>query len=1091
MLSCAESKGHRPEDDRVENHVAEADVVVGAVPDMAPEAIQSFDTSNGESQFTETRASEAAVDCPEAPPDQESKKKPEGDPGQDDTPSEQISKPAPNIAFDISGSVQSAYLKQLEDRLRFLEKKLKVGNSTVSEPEDKTGEETDRTEDAKRSDEDDEGSTRSEDESGSEVESRRRRKTLKLSHNRLTSNEWRKMRLNELGRSSINSRMGNHVLDIVTDKGDLAIPQYQLAYENGEIRHYNGLNRVRINSETVIDSLSEIASTFLPTPCILLHPFKVLVDKESEIRSFFECLKAKALEQEADGEENPNEDPKAEPEQDVKDTPKDECQSITGSSELQDKPSFNSQEEFAKVERPQSRKSTGKTPRQDCKFLHFERLVDFMDNDLKPELVRAKSIKEGSAKRILFAHLWHLFPPGEMIISQDPRSDQPCYIYQVVNTSGGRPILQTSISRLNSSDKEADEKYKGKKSAFVIDCFGLDFDGKKFRPVQKAFSIENYSGECAITALDVFPLRYMNQPEQKKIREELMHRGRIFLKLATVNAAHREYTGMALDRDEKEEIDSRVIVDFANAAVLDQKEQGVVDPAKHNRTLRKVFGLRHLSKTDNRELSEYIAYYGTEVSLYDDTLFDTDRRDRLFSENRVLKAPGMALDGDELGDEELLLLPGHVFAYVLRIRDFRKLDVMLIREVNLNKTGFEDLVLPSRHKRLTKALVERHSLGSRPVEHQPGQSAASENFDLVRGKGKGLILLLHGSPGTGKTSTAETIADATGRPLLPVTCGDIGETAAEVEENLERIFSLAHRWGCVLLLDEADVFLSKRRKEDLRRNAVVSVFLRVLEYYSGILFLTTNRVGTIDEAFKSRIHISLYYPPLDWNTTKEIWRVNLRRSKDRVDADEFAILRFAKKHFNSHQGTFRWNGRQIFNAFQTAIALAEFDQEKADGNHRPKLMEEHFSQVAKTSKKFEDYLQEVHGGEDDAQINSMDRVRADLWGVEPSIPTPYPSMKRHKTKSRRKVESSDLPSSSEGGSDDSSDLQSESTEDEQDSSDRGKRRKGKKKSKREESADRKGKSRKGRKDQDKGSAKPKKSKKDPKQTPSSDSDQAQ
>ena len=121
-----------------------------------------------------------------------------------------------------------------------------------------------------------------------------------------------------------------------------------------------------------------------------------------------------------------------------------------------------------------------------------------------------------------------------------------------------------------------------------------------------------------------------------------------------------------------------------------------------------------------------------------------------------------------------------------------------------------------------------------------------------------MIILLHGVPGVGKSSTAETIAEETGRPLLPVTCGDIGENASEVEKNLEHIFTNSHRWGCVLLLDEAEVFLAKRNNEDLKRNAMVSVFLRMLEYYSGILFLTTNRVGTMDEAFKSRIHISLY-----------------------------------------------------------------------------------------------------------------------------------------------------------------------------------------------------------------------------------------
>jgi hypothetical protein len=137
-----------------------------------------------------------------------------------------------------------------------------------------------------------------------------------------------------------------------------------------------------------------------------------------------------------------------------------------------------------------------------------------------------------------------------------------------------------------------------------------------------------------------------------------------------------------------------------------------------------------------------------------------------------------------------------------------------------------------------------------------------------------LIILLHGVPGVGKTSTAETIADATGRPLLSVTCGDIGESASEVEKNLELIFTNSHRWGCVLLLDEAEVFLAKRNHEDLKRNAMVSVFLRVLEYYSGILFLTTNRVGTIDEAFKSRIHISLYCMLLENSDTPSSLLIN-------------------------------------------------------------------------------------------------------------------------------------------------------------------------------------------------------------------------
>jgi SpoVK/Ycf46/Vps4 family AAA+-type ATPase len=96
------------------------------------------------------------------------------------------------------------------------------------------------------------------------------------------------------------------------------------------------------------------------------------------------------------------------------------------------------------------------------------------------------------------------------------------------------------------------------------------------------------------------------------------------------------------------------------------------------------------------------------------------------------------------------------------------------------------------------------------------------SMDLVRGKGKGVIILLHGVPGVGKTSTAECVAFHLGRPLFPITCGDLGVDANTVEMRLEEYFRLASQWGCVLLLDEADVFLARRSEDQLKRNALVS-----------------------------------------------------------------------------------------------------------------------------------------------------------------------------------------------------------------------------------------------------------------------------
>lgn len=126
--------------------------------------------------------------------------------------------------------------------------------------------------------------------------------------------------------------------------------------------------------------------------------------------------------------------------------------------------------------------------------------------------------------------------------------------------------------------------------------------------------------------------------------------------------------------------------------------------------------------------------------------------------------------------------------------------------------SFERLVLPGKHKNVVRALVNTHA---RQVEGGSTiiSGGQSPDLDLVKGKGQGLVILLHGAPGVGKTSTAECVAAQAGRPLLPITCGDLGGASpSEVEESLEKFFYLARKWGCVLLLDEADVFVTSRNK---------------------------------------------------------------------------------------------------------------------------------------------------------------------------------------------------------------------------------------------------------------------------------------
>lgn len=168
-----------------------------------------------------------------------------------------------------------------------------------------------------------------------------------------------------------------------------------------------------------------------------------------------------------------------------------------------------------------------------------------------------------------------------------------------------------------------------------------------------------------------------------------------------------------------------------------------------------------------------------------------------------------------------------------------------------------------------------------------------------------------------------------------VSTGELGTDPARLELELQKILDIAHSWGAVLLLDEADVFLEKRQVQDIHRNALVSIFLRLLEYFQGILFLTTNRVETFDEAFQSRIHVALRYGELTTKAKKTVWKMFLDMCRESQACEVGDFSESDLDALSRHS----LNGRQIKNVVRTAQALALHEKIKMDLNHIKKVLD--------------------------------------------------------------------------------------------------------------------------------------------------------
>lgn len=248
------------------------------------------------------------------------------------------------------------------------------------------------------------------------------------------------------------------------------------------------------------------------------------------------------------------------------------------------------------------------------------------------------------------------------------------------------------------------------------------------------------------------------------------------------------------------------------------------------------------------------------------------------------------------------------------IPELEQIEYVKAKEVQRKSAEFKEtkLVVPEGY-------MERLTTVTKRVTDIDVHSYVYENLGLskVCQKGRGSIILLYGPPGTGKTLTAEILAERIGRPLIKLTLGSLTD-GANLMKRLQVGFKRAKRYRAVLLLDEVDVFIRRRGTSNPVFDENTSVFLRVLEYFDGILVMTTNLVNFIDPAVFSRVHVCLSYESQTKIERKAIWESMFPEDLKKVLVGGEAALKTLLETLSE----LSLNGREIKTVIQNAVCRA-------------------------------------------------------------------------------------------------------------------------------------------------------------------------
>ena len=388
---------------------------------------------------------------------------------------------------------------------------------------------------------------------------------------------------------------------------------------------------------------------------------------------------------------------------------------------------------------------------------HFGVLQSHLDQEVMPGVVKERSRHERGYAT--FAYLWLLFKPGEDIVfSANSRYSRGAGLY----LRGG--VLDKVVHP---------DEYD---SSWTLHYWGLEYNGSSIGQISYTTTIAPFQGEIEVTSLEVIPADWKwHTIKDTPVSSILRKNGRLAFELLTPKC---------LQHDGKSKefpfhmVQGLCMVD-RNAFYTDHpRERPKLEPRRTQGT-----GVAECYCSVCKERSE--------------------------DSNQVPKAPfsgynDILVDTDDFTEHQSFLFPSRLYVLHLRSRTWELVDVADLSPAKFQPDIMDTLVMKPERIEMIKALSKKYM---RPAEEGKEVRKQFWSADFIGGKGRSQIILLHGKPGVGKTYTAECIAEYTKRPLITLTCADIGIGPEEIEENLIYHFSAAKNWGALILIDEADIYM--------------------------------------------------------------------------------------------------------------------------------------------------------------------------------------------------------------------------------------------------------------------------------------------